>query len=169
MTNETATPEKKALLEAFDTVLKTQAEEREVRRQQEEARRLARARSRPVMWACATLVLLVGSYLGVEQPEWAFPNAPLAESPVVKEAGLRIGMANAAQHIERYRQRNGRLPGTLAEAGAHGDGLDYQRDTAGTGWRLVGQHGATRLTLASSDSLARFLGSSFEVVSRRGR
>ena len=35
MTNETATPEKKALLEAFDTVIKTQAAERENQRQQE--------------------------------------------------------------------------------------------------------------------------------------
>jgi len=169
MTNETATPEKKALLEAFDTVIKTQAAEREIQRQQEEAHRLARARGRPLMWVCAAIVLLVGSYLAVEQPAWAFPNAPLAESPAVKEAGLRIGMANAAQHIERYRQRNGRLPATLVEAGAHGDGIDYVRDAAGAGWRLVGQHGAARLTLTSSESLARFLGSSFELVSRRGR
>ena len=29
MTNETATPEKKALLDAFDTVLRSQAEQRE--------------------------------------------------------------------------------------------------------------------------------------------
>src|SRR5919112_1786256 len=112
MTNETATPEKKALLDAFDTVLRTQADERETQRQAEEIRRAARARSRPVMWACAAITLFIGAYLWVEQPEWAFPNRPLAESTTIKEAGLRIGMANAAQHLERYRQRNGHLPTT---------------------------------------------------------
>ncbi|HEU5039927.1 MAG TPA: hypothetical protein VFT84_03840 [Gemmatimonadales bacterium] len=169
MTNETATPEKKALLEAFDTVLKAQAEEREARRQEEEARRAARARSRPVMWACAAILLFVGTYLWVEQPDWVFPNKPLPESTAVKDAGLRIGMANAAQHIERYRQRNGRLPASLAEAGAHGDGLSYERGATGETWRLEGQNGPTSLTLTSTEPLSKFLGSSFEVISRRGR
>ena len=168
MTNETATSDKKALLEAFDTVIKTQAEEREAKRREEDARRAARARSRPVMWVCAAIILFVGTYLGVEQPEWAFPNKPLAESDAVREAGLRIGMANAAQHLERYRQRNGRLPSTLGEAGAHGDNLAYERVT-GTAWRVVGQHGSVRLTLSSTDPLPKFLGNSFEVISRRAR
>ena len=33
-------------------------------------------------------------------------------------------MANVAQHIERYRQRTGKLPATLAEAGTQVDGLE---------------------------------------------
>ena len=169
MTNETATPEKKALLEAFDTVLKTQADEREAERRAEEARRAARARSRPVLWACAAIVLFVGAYLWIEQPDWAFPNKPLPESAAVKDAGLRIGMANAAQHIERYRQRNGRLPATLLESGAHGAGFTYERGATGTGWKLVAQNGPVRLTLTSSEPLPRFLGNSFEVISRRSR
>ncbi|HYC32425.1 MAG TPA: hypothetical protein VEB59_09075 [Gemmatimonadales bacterium] len=167
MTNETTTPEKKALLEAFDTVIKAQADEREAQRQADEQRRLARARSRPVMWACAAIVLFLSTYLWVEQPEWAFPNQPLVESDAVKEAGLRIGMANAAQHIERYHHRSGRLPSSLGEAGAHGQGLDY--DLVGSGWRLVGQAGGLRLTLNSGDPLPKFLGRSFEVISRRNR
>jgi hypothetical protein len=169
MTNETATPEKKALLEAFDTVLKTQADEREAQRRADEARRAARARSRPVMWACAAIVLFVGAYLWIEQPDWAFPNKPLAESAAVKDAGLRIGMANAAQHLERYRQRNGRLPATLMEAGAHGEGFAYQRGASGTSWQLVGQNGPVRLTLTSTEPLSKFLGNSFEVIARRAR
>ena len=169
MTNDTASPEKKALLEAFDSVIKTQAEEREAERQEAEARRLARSRSRPVMWACAAIVLFVSAYLWVEQPDWVFPNKALPESMAVKEASLRIGMANAAQHVQRYHQRNGRLPTTLGEAGAHGDGLQYDRVGAGTGWRLTGQSGAVRLTLSSADPLPRFLGNSFEIISRRAR
>lgn len=169
MTNETATPEKKALLEAFDTVIKTQADEREAQRLEAEARRVARARSRPVMWVCAAVVLFVSAYLWVEQPAWVFPNRAAPESMAVKEASLRIAIANAAQHVERFRQRNGRLPATLEDAGAHGDGFAYERVSGGSAWRLIGQNGDVRLTLSSADPLAKFLGNSFEIISRRGR
>jgi hypothetical protein len=169
MTHEIATPEKKALLQAFDTVLKTQADEREAQRLEAEARRLARARSRPVMWVCAAIVLFLSTYLWVEQPEWVFPSRAAPESMAVKEASLRIGIANAAQHVERYRQRNSRLPASLEEAGAHGDGFTYERTGGGSGWRLTGMNGGVRLTLSSADPLAKFLGNSFEVISRRGR
>src|SRR5512134_1780852 len=154
MTNETATPEKKALLEAFDTVLKTQADEREAQRLEAEARRLARARSRPVMWVCTAIVLFISAYLWVEQPAWVFPNRAAPESMAVKEASLRIAIANAAQHVERFRQRNGRLPVTLEDAGAHGEGFVYEQVGGGSGWRLTGQHGGSRLTLSSADPLA---------------
>jgi len=169
MTNETATPEKKALLEAFDSVLKTQAEVREAQQREAEERRQARARSRPVMWVCAAITLFVSAYLWVEQPEWVFPSKAPPESLAVKEASLRIGMANAAQHLERYRQRTGRLPTTLEEAGAHADGFAFERLAGGSDWRLTGQNGAARLTLTSKDPLASFLGGSFEVITRRGR
>jgi hypothetical protein len=165
--NGSATAEKKALLEAFDSVLKTQAEERDAQQRAEEARRRARARSRPVMWFCAALTLFLGAYLWVEQPAWVFPVAAPPESVAMKEASLRIGMANAAQHIERYRQRTGRVPGSLAEAGAHGDGLRYE-PVGTTGWRLSGGNGPVQLTLTSSEPLGRFLGRSFELIARRG-
>ncbi len=168
MTNPIATPEKKALLDAFDAVLKTQAEAREAERQEEEARRAARGRSRPLMWLCAATLLFVATYLWVEQPEWVFPSRALAESTAVQEASLRIGMANAAQHVERFRQRYGRLPGTLAEAGAHANGLVYQ-PIGSADWRLAGSNGPARLTLTSRDPLPKFLGNSFEVIARRSR
>ena len=169
MTHETATPEKKALLEAFDTVIKTQTEQREAERREAEARRAARGRSRPLLWGCAAIVLFVSAYLWVEQPEWVFPGRPLPESAAIKEASVRIGMANAAQHVERYRQRFGRLPTTLAEAGAHGTGLDYARAGTGTEWRITSQYHGTRITLTSSESLSRFLAGSFEAIARRNR
>jgi hypothetical protein len=168
MTNESsATTEKKALLEAFNTVLRTQADEREAEQRADEALRRARARSRPVMLVCAALILFVGAYLWVERPEWVFPAQAPAESMAMQEASLRIGIANAAQHVQRYRQRNGRLPANLSEAGAHGEGIDYQAIGADE-WRLVGTNGPARLTLTSTESLAKFLGNSFEVISRRG-
>lgn len=168
MTNESsATAEKKALLKAFDTVLKTQAEQREAEQRAEDERRRPRARSRPVMWFCAALTLFVSAYLWGEQPDWVFPARPAQESVAMKEASLRIGMANAAQHVERFRQRNGRLPITLHEAGAHGDGLVYEM-AGSAGWRLVGSNGPARLILTSGEPISRFLGNSFDVISRRG-
>jgi hypothetical protein len=168
MTNESpATAEKKALLEAFDSVLKSQAEQREAEERADEERRRARARGRPVMLICAALMLFVATYLWVEQPDWVFPTRTVPEAVAVKEASLRIGMAGAAQHLERYRLKNGRLPATLKAAGAYDEGIDYQ-PVGGEGWKLVGVNGETRLTLSSDEPLARFLGNSFEVISRRG-
>jgi hypothetical protein len=77
-------------------------------------------------------------------------------------------MANVAQHVERHRARTGALPRTLADAGTRVEGMSYQPVGTAT-WRLVGSHGGIELTLTSQDSLPRFLGNSFDVISRRTR
>ena len=173
MTNQTDTPasptaQKQALLDAFDTVLKQQAETREAELREAEARRRARRRVRPWVSALAVLSLALCSYLYVERPEWLFPTAAIPETMALKEASLRIGMANVAQHLERYRQRTGALPRTLAESGSRVSGMTYEPIGSAT-WRLVGTNGGIELTLTSQDSLPRFLGNSFEVISRRPR
>jgi hypothetical protein len=160
------TPEKKALLEAFDTVLKAQADQREARRAEAEARRHQGA-SRLLMLVCTTVMVFVGVYLYVERPDWVFPTPPTPESVVVREASLRIGIANAAQHIERFRERMGRLPTSLAEAGAHEGGLEYE--PAKTVYKLLADTGDVRLTYDSSQSLAQFVGNSFKIISRRSK
>jgi hypothetical protein len=168
MRHETATPEKKALLEAFDTVLKRQAEDRVAESRAAEARRLAAMRTRPVFWAGGVMGLFFAAYLWVERPEWLFPPPATPESTAIKEASARIGVANAAQHVERFRQRVGRLPENLTEAGAHVEGVFYQR-TGDDSWRIEGTNGSIRVSLGSSESLAKFLGNSFEVIARRSR
>lgn len=160
------TPEKKALLEAFDTVLKVQAEEREARLAEAAARRRHGA-SRLLMVVSTTLLLFTGIYLYVERPAWVFPAPPTPESLAVREASLRIGVANAAQHVERYRQHTGRLPATLVEAGAHDDGLTYVR--RGSGYQILGEQGDVSVAYDSDDSLTRFVGNSFKVIARRSR
>ena len=160
------TPEKKALLEAFDTVLKTQAEEREARRAEAEARRRNGA-SRLVMVICTSVLVFVSVYLYVERPDWVFPAPPTPESLVVREASLRISVANAAQHIERFRQRTGRLPATLAEAGAHEGGLDYE--PASSVYKLLADTGGVRVTYDSGQPLTQFVGNSFKIISRRSK
>jgi hypothetical protein len=86
---------------------------------------------------------------------------------VVREASLRISVANAAQHIERYRQRTGRLPTTLAEAGAHEAGLDYE--PASTVYKLLADTGGVRVSYDSGQPLAQFVGNSFKIISRRSK
>jgi hypothetical protein len=161
-----STPEKKALLEAFDTVLKAQADEREARRAEAEARR-HRGVSRLLMVVCTTIAVFVGVYLYVERPDWVFPTPPTPESLVMREASLRISVANAAQHVERFRQRTGRLPATLAEAGAHGGGLEYV--PASTSYKLTADTESIRLTYDSSQPLAKFVGNSFKIITRRSQ
>jgi hypothetical protein len=112
--------------------------------------------------------MVLCSYLYIERPEWIFPTAAIPESVAIKEASLRIGMANVAQHLERHRQRTGTVPRSLTEAGTRVEGMTYEAQGS-DGWRLVGTNGGVELTLTSHDSLPRFLGNSFEVVSRRPR
>ena len=162
------TAQKQALLEAFDTVLKQQAEAREAELREAEARRRARRRVRPSIAAAALLSLALCCYLYLERPDWLFPAPPVPESVAIKEASLRIGMANVAQHVERHRQRTGALPRTLAETGTRVEGMTYEPLGPAT-WRLVGDYAGLELTLTSQDSLPRFLGNSFEVISRRPR
>jgi hypothetical protein len=160
--------EKKALLDAFDTVLKTQAEEREADARDAEARRRARAGSRPLLATCAVILLAISAYLSIMQPTWVFAPQPTPESLALKEASLRIAIANASQHVRRFQQRNSRLPESLAEAGARGGDMVYNRVGASS-YRLVGENGPTRVTLTSDDSLAAFLGNSFQIIARRSR
>jgi hypothetical protein len=160
-----ASPQKQALLEAFDSVLKTQAEERLAQQREAEARRNA-GRIRPSILMLAALSFFLCTYLYIERPDWLFPDSRPLESVAIKEASLRIGMANVAQHIERYRQQNGKLPETLAEVGTQMQGMTYA-PVDSTGWRLMGTHAGIELTLDSGQPLPKFLGNSFEVITRR--
>lgn len=163
-----ASPEKKALLAAFDIVLKTAAEEREMEHLAAEARRRSRGVSRLLLVVCAVVLTFVAVYLYVERPEWAFSAPTLPESPAVREASLRISVANAVQHIERFRQqRKGQLPVTLEQAGANGAEINYQRTAAG--YQLEGEDEGIRVSFTSGESLMRFIGNSFEVIARRTR
>jgi hypothetical protein len=166
-TSATATPQKKALLEAFDTVLKTAAEARELERLAAEARRRGRGISRLLLVVCTTILVFVSVYLYVERPEWAFPTPSTPESTAVRQASLRISVANAVQHVERYRQQRGKLPATLEQAGANTVGLSFQPTTAG--YEIAGEGDGVRVSFMAGQSLTRFIGNSFEVIARRSR
>lgn len=178
MSQETSTPkppgspapsaEKRALLDAFDTVLKTQADERDASSRDAEAQRRARASSRPLMGAATLILLAVAAYLAVMRPTWVFAPRPTPETLALQEASLRVSMANAAQHVDHFRKRNARLPESLAEAGARENGIRYERVGAG-GFRLAGENGPARATFNSGEELSDFLGNSFQIIARRPR
>jgi hypothetical protein len=151
-----ASPQKQALLEAFDSVLKTQAEERLAAQREAEARRNT-GRIRPSILVLAVFSIFLFTYLYIERPGWLFPGSGPTESVAIKEASL---------HIERYRQQKGKVPGTLVEAGTQIQGMTYA-PVDSTGWRLRGTHAGIELTLDSGEPLPKFLGNSFEVISRR--
>jgi hypothetical protein len=155
---------KKALLQAFDEVLKTQAEARA-----EHQATSARASGRPAVIVLVGIftLLFVGAYLWLEQPSWFFPPPPPPESTAVKEASLRIALANAARHVEHFRRTTGRLPATLEETGTPMNGVTYESHD--DGYALHGVNGPVQLTLKSSDSIPLFVGNSFVIIARRTR
>jgi hypothetical protein len=163
-----ATPEKKALLEAFDVVMKNQAAEREAERQAAEARGRARKRVGALGWTGLVILIGVSGYLWVARPDWVFPPAAQPESVELRQASLRIGVATAAQHIQRFQRKSGRLPETLTEADVSTQGISYHR-LGPDSYRLEADEGELHVALGSRDSLPVFLGNSFEVIGRRSR
>jgi hypothetical protein len=159
-------PPKQALYDAYSQVMRKQAEENEaVRRAAAEARRRSRIRISPVIAIALLTLLATGAYVWVEQPIWLFPPPPLVESEQTQEASLRIGMATAAQRIERFRLVKGRLPATLAEAGSAPTGIRYERQD--DHYVIYGTNGPIALTLDSGEPLAKFVGTSFQTLARR--
>ena len=154
---------KQALLEAAQDVVRTQAE---ARKAELEAERRSRSRMSPIVAIGSAIILVVVAYAAVERPVWLFPPPPTVESAEVQEASLRIGMAAAAQRIEKFRQTRSRLPRTLAETGGTLHGIRYERADSLT-YTLRGTSGPVALTFRSTDSLKAFVGGSFEVIARR--
>ena len=76
-------------------------------------------------------------------------------------------MANAAQHVEHFRQQNHQLPSTLAQTGVQGMGISYDRTA--DGYRLQAEGPEVRVTFNSGEPLSRFVGNSFKVITRRGK
>ena len=71
-----------------------------------------------------------------------------------------------AQRIRRYQREHGRLPGSLAEAGAPADWIRYE-PLPPAAFALHGENGAARVTLRSTDSLDTFVGNSFQIIQQR--
>jgi hypothetical protein len=159
-------PHKQALFDAAVEVVRKQGEERQAERALAAKQELERKRVSPIIAGGLTILLGVGIYLAVEQPTWLLPTAPKPESTAAQDASLRIGMATTMQRIERFRMAQGRLPRSLAEAGAATAYVTYEQHE-GDRYTLRGENGTVHLTLNSGDALPGFVGNSFRVLAER--
>ena len=148
------------LLEAYQNLVRSEQEKRS------SVAVTALPPSRSPFWITMLLLISGLSSLLIVQPLWLFPQPPV-ESPVLKEASLRVRMFVDIDRIEQFRSLNGRLPATLAEAKSDSIGLDYQ--PAQESFSLVGHNGSLMLTYNSSMTPRDFLGQSYTLITLRSR
>jgi hypothetical protein len=120
-------------------------------------------------WLTVLLVVaLVAATLLLVRPTWlAGPRAPIAESPAVAAASLRLTLLRERQRVFDFAKQNGRLPQSSAEAGVAGE---IRFELTGPGqFRLSASAGDSLITLYSSDPLGVFLGGSLTAIRNRGR
>ncbi len=159
------TPEKQALLDAFDQVIKADAEHRGKPAERSRSRRWA---LHPVAFLALLVLVGTASYIGIVRPPWLFERGMPPENATLQDASLRLGMAVQFQRIERYRQVNGRLPQSLDEVGTPMQGISYER-TGADQFVLRGRNGPLSLVLRSTDPVREFVANSYTVIQRRGQ
>jgi hypothetical protein len=157
------TPEKRALIDAYESALKASAE-----RHDGPAARRGPRRARPFFWAILALTIAAAGGIAILRPAWIGLGTAVVEPPAVREASLRLAVALEAQRVLRYQREHGRLPATLAEAGAVMPGVIYQPSRDGI-YEISAADGDVTVLYRSTGSLRTFVGNSYEVVRRRGK
>jgi len=157
------TPEKRALIDAYESALKASAERRDAA-----SRPSGPRRTRPVFWVILLLAVGGAGAVAILRPEWIGIEAPLTEPPAVREASLRLAVALEAQRVLRYQRAHGQLPATLAEAGAVMPGIIYQPSRDGI-YEISAADGDIAVLYRSTTSLRTFVGNSYDAVKRRGK
>ena len=153
-------PDRRALLQAFQDVVRTE---------QKKKSRPSRAESASTQRVARSVLLLatVGLLLTlVTQPSWLFPRPP-EQTPALREASLRVRMYVEIDRVERFRVDSGRLPRTLVEAGADTSGLTYTPEE--DEYTLSGVNNGLTLTYRSGTAPQEFLGDSYRLVTQRGK
>ena len=156
-------PEKRALIEAYDHAVKTEEERAAERRAAPPPPR--RGPSWTVILSTFVLVALL-VWLAVERPAWLLDRGMPAESAEVRDASLRLAMAMQFNRVRRYQDSAGRLPARLEETGPVLEGIRYEAGPGST-FTLVGRNGPHELTLRSTDTVRVFVGDSYTVLEGR--
>jgi hypothetical protein len=162
MSSTSYSAQKQALADALAQV---QEHDRAQREAAAAARRPRPSRRPAILAGLAIALTAFAGYIVVARPDWFVSPPPPPESAEVHDASMRMAMYATALRLEDYRAKHGALPDSLAEIGEAGTGLGYSR--AGAAWTLRGGVGAGALTLTSADTLAAFVGSSWDVLARR--
>ncbi len=154
-------PDRRALLEAYQSLVKS-----------EQDRRVSAAHLPPDrpsgqgFWIGALVAIVALAGLLFLQPGWLFTK-PVQESTTLMDASLRVRMFVEIERIEQFRRDSTRLPATLDEAGVPGDGLDY--DVEDGHYTLTGTNGPRVLAYSSDTPPETFLGDSYRLIRERGR
>ncbi len=115
----------------------------------------------------AVIALLAGYVLGT-RPAWIYPTEALAETTEITAASMRLALVRERQRVETFRQLNGRLPVTLAEAGAVSTNVEML-PWRGGGYLLRLANSDVALELRSDEPLEGFLGNSLQLILDRQR
>lgn len=163
-----ASPEKQALLDAFDNVLKADAERRATEATVQTLPERRRVMT-PLLAVGLLVLLALAASIFATRPAWlGFPEV-YVEAPVVQDASLRLAIYQARQRVEQYRRSYGSLPATLQQAGVADPSL-RMTIVSGSLYVIEGGSDSMRLALRSDEPVRPFLGDAFEVVAGgRGR
>ncbi|HUL70055.1 MAG TPA: hypothetical protein VLT17_07500 [Gemmatimonadales bacterium] len=161
---QTPTPPggRRALVEAFQNVVKSEAEKAKEAR----APKPIPPHRRAAGLFVAVVIMVAAAAILVIQPGWLVAPEVPEETPQLHEASLRLAMYRAAQQIESFRRANGRLPASLPEAGADTTGVSYEA-AGGYQYVLHGHSGDLELEYHSDQSLKDFLGDSYDLIRER--
>ena len=133
-----------------------------------EAERLAAKRkTNPRRVGLMVVAIIIGTVLLVLRPGWLTgPESPPPEAPAIAAASLRLTLLRERQRVQDFIVRQGRLPGSLAEAGSTLVGVTF---TPGPGnrFQLSASTGDSLIVLGSADDVATFLGRSLHILARR--
>ncbi|MBI2409136.1 MAG: hypothetical protein HYV19_12625 [Gemmatimonadetes bacterium] len=105
----------------------------------------------------AALAVGVAVFLFAAPPDWLPQGAPDRRTPEQREMGLRVVLAFEAARVNAYREAEGRLPETLAEAGGDTRAVRYTAVDA-TRFTLSASDGASSLSYDSTEPLDALLG-----------
>ena len=154
----------KDMADALADVLKDQSEKAQRREVQGPRGKRTTATG---TWVALIILSVFSAYLWVGSPSWLQPRAPDPISPALEDAGLRMEVFHQALLVEDFRDREGRLPNSLSEAGDPFSEVQYSREN-GQIYRLAFGGTAGTVEYTSTDSLELFLGDAPSVI-REGR
>lgn len=114
-------------------------------------------------WLVFVLLCIVSGYLWLGSPAFLRPAPPPPLPARLVEAGLRVEVTLQAMRVNAYRDREGSLPVSLAEAGNPSTTVRYVRDDD-QGYQLSADQGEVHVAYSSGESLEAFLGNAREVI-----
>ena len=155
------TPEKKALLEAYEQAIKSP-------HAPEPSSRPRRSGGlHPLTLVSLAALVALAAWLAIARPGFVFERGAPDEPRAVRDASLRLAMAMQYQRVHRFRDSTGALPQKLSDVGPVVSAIRYEPIPPDQ-FTLVGENGDVVLTLRSNDVLRDFVGSAYQVLESRG-